>query len=110
LSKGVILLVQGSTYYYKGLYVATSVKIDEELKERIQHLAEARQRSPHWIMCEAIRDYVDREEVRENFKQEALDSWASYKETGQHLTGEETRAWLAKWGTEHESSAPACHE
>ena len=58
--------------------MATSVKIDEELKGRIQHLAETRQRSAHWIMREAIREYVEREEARESFRQEALTSWKAY--------------------------------
>ena len=30
--------------------MATSIKIDDELKARIQSLAEQRQRSAHWIM------------------------------------------------------------
>ena len=45
--------------------MATSVKIDDELKSRIHRLAETRQRTAHWIMREAIRDYVEREEARE---------------------------------------------
>ena len=36
--------------------MATSVKLDDELKNRIQHLAKVRHRSAHWIMREAIRD------------------------------------------------------
>jgi len=55
--------------------MATTVKLDDKLKSRIQHLADLRHRSAHWIMCEAIRDYVDREEAREDFKREALASW-----------------------------------
>ena len=47
--------------------MATSVKLDDDLKSRIQHLAETRNRSAHWIMREAIRDYVEREEARESF-------------------------------------------
>lgn len=53
-------------------------------------------------MLEAIQQYVDREE--------ALASWASYKETGRHLTGEEVRAWLDTWGTDAEGPVPECHE
>jgi len=90
--------------------MATSVKLDDELKSRIQLLADARQRSAHWIMREAIRDYVEREEARESFKQEALASWAAYQETGQHLTGQEVRDWLNTWGTDKETEIPACHE
>ena len=90
--------------------MATSVKLDDDLNDRIQHLADARHRSAHWIMCKAIRDYVEREEARESFKQDALKSWTAYQETGQHLTGQEARDWLATWGTDREMELPECHE
>ena len=88
--------------------MATSVKLDDDLKSRIQRLADARHRSAHWIMREAIRSYVEREEARENFKQEALASWTAYQETGQHLTGKEVRDWLSTWGTDNETKIPPC--
>jgi len=90
--------------------MATTLKIDDTLKGRVQHLAALRCRSSHWIMLEAIRQYVEREEARESFKQEALASWAAYKETGLHLTGQEVRAWLNTWGTDNERAVPECHE
>ncbi|HEX7643075.1 MAG TPA: CopG family ribbon-helix-helix protein [Burkholderiaceae bacterium] len=90
--------------------MATSIKIDDDLKARVQRLAGLRDRSPHWIMREAISQYVAREEARESFKQEALASWAEFQETGRHLTGQEARAWLNTWGTEDEAGIPDCHE
>ncbi len=90
--------------------MATSIKIDDDLKARVQHLAGLRRRSAHWIMREAIEQYVKREEARENFKQEALASWAAYQETGLHLTGQEVRAWLNTWGTDDDKAVPECHE
>lgn len=90
--------------------MATSIKIDDDLKKRIQCLAKARERSAHWIMREALRDYVEREEARESFKQEALASWEAYQETGQHLSGEEVRSWLSTWGTDKENGPPECLE
>lgn len=90
--------------------MATSIKIDDELKERIEHLANLRQRSAHWIMREAIAEYVTREEARESFKQEALASWIAYQETGRHLTGEEVRTALNNWGSDGETELPECHE
>jgi predicted transcriptional regulator len=90
--------------------MATSLKIDDTLKRRVQHLAGQRRRSPHWIMLEAIREYVEREEARESFKQEALASWAAYQETGRHLTGQEVRDWLSTWCTEDDRAAPECHK
>lgn len=90
--------------------MATSLKIDDALKNRVQHLASQRRRSPHWIMLEAIQQYVEREEARESFKQEALASWASYQDTGRHLSGQEARAWLNNWGTDDDGAAPECHK
>lgn len=90
--------------------MATSVKIDDELKGRVQNLADLRHRSAHWIMREAIAQYVEREEARESFRQEALASWTTYQETGRHLSGQEVRTWLNTWGTETEAGQPECHE
>jgi len=90
--------------------MAASLKLDDDLKSRIQHLAYARHRSADWIMREAIREYVEREEAREGFKQEALASWTAYKETGRHLTGQEVRNWLNTWGTDEEKEIPPCHK
>ncbi len=90
--------------------MATSIKIDDELKARIRKLAERRQRSSHWIMREAIAQYVEREEMRDGFRREAYESWKSYQETGRHLTQDEVRSWLASWGTDEEAEPPECHE
>jgi predicted transcriptional regulator len=88
----------------------TTLKLDGALKERVRQLAQSRQRTPHWIMREAIAVYVQREEAREAFHREALESWRAYRETGDHLTGAEVDAWLSRWGSDDEAEAPACHE
>lgn len=90
--------------------MATSLKLNEELKVKVQHLAALKNRTAHWIMCEAIRNYIDKETTQERFKQEALRSWENYQETNLHLTGEETQDWLSTWGTDKEVEMPKCHE
>ncbi|WP_079210886.1 CopG family ribbon-helix-helix protein [Brucella pituitosa] len=87
----------------------TSVKLDDELKGRVQLLAASRRRTPHWIMREAIAEYVEREEKRESFKREALEAWEDYQRTGLHLTGEEVDEWLAKLEAGEDAEMPACH-
>ena len=89
--------------------MATSLKIDDTLRGRIQHLANQRRRSPHWIMLEAIHQYVEREEKREALKQEALRAWEAYQRTGLHLTHEEVDAWLAKLEAGEDAELPKCH-
>lgn len=88
---------------------ATSLKLDDELKGRVRHLAEARRRSSHWIMREAIAQYVEREEKREAFKQDAIGAWEAYQRTGLHLTLEEADAWLAKLEAGEDAALPPCH-
>ena len=88
---------------------ATSIKLDDELKGRVQHLAEARRRSAHWIMREAIAQYVEREEKREAFKQDALRAWEDYRQTGLHLTLEEADAWMARLEAGEDAELPECH-
>ena len=90
--------------------MAISVKIDDELKSRVQHLAGLRQRSAHWIMREAIAQYVAREEARESFRQDAREAWTEFQETGRHLTGQEVQDWLRTWGTDAETDLPECHD
>ena len=93
------------------MIMASSVKLDDDLKARIQSVAASRRRSAHWVMREAIEQYVQREEARLGFQREAEASWAAYGADGLHLTGDETRTWLATWGTADEADAPPqCHE
>ena len=54
------------------------VKLDPELREPLRRLAEVRRRTPHWLMREAIAQYVAREEVREQLRDDALAAWAEY--------------------------------
>lgn len=90
--------------------MATSLKIDDGLKSRVQQIAAQQRRSAHWIMLEAIQQYVEREEARESFRQEALASWKAFEETGRHMTGDDVRTWLNSWGTDDEKAMPACRD
>lgn len=86
-----------------------AVKIDADTKERVKRLAAARHRSPHWLMREAITQYVEREEKREAFRQAGVAAWNEYQATGLHLTAEEADAWLAKLQAGKEVEPPECH-
>ena len=87
----------------------TSLKLDPDLKQRVQQLAQARRRTPHWIMREAVEQYVSREEKREQFRQDALAAWNNYQATGLHATAEEADGWLAKLEAGEDAEAPECH-
>lgn len=78
------------------------------MKERVQKLAASRRRSLHWIMREAVEQYVLREEKRERLRQDALAAWAHFQATGQHATAEEADSWLAQLEAGKDATPPEC--
>ncbi len=87
-----------------------AIKIDEDTRARLKRLADARHRTSHWLMREAITQYVDREEKREAFRQDTLKAWEDYRSSGAHLTAEEADAWLAQLEQGNDIEPPACHD
>jgi predicted transcriptional regulator len=87
----------------------TSLKLDSAMKERVHRLASARRRSPHWLMREAVEQYVEREEKREQLRQDALAAWSGYQTTGLHVTAREADAWMARLEAGKRAVIPKCH-
>lgn len=87
----------------------TSLKLEPETRRRIQQLAAAQRRTPHWLMREAIEQYLQREEYIQKSRQEALTAWVNYQATGRHLTAEEADSWLARLEAGENVAAPECH-
>ena len=86
-----------------------AVKLEQDIRERIKRLAAARHRSTHWMMREAIQQYIEREEKLETFRQDGIRAWNDYQTTGLHVTREEADAWLGKLETGQDVEPPECH-
>ena len=86
-----------------------AIKIDEDIKARVKRLADARQRTSHWLMREAIVQYVDREEKREAFRQDALKTWIDFRENGLHVTADEADAWMGQLEQGNDVEPPHAH-
>ncbi len=84
-----------------------AVKLDSGIRERLQALGQAKRRSPHWLMVEAIRLYVEREEEIERARAETRERLARYDATGEYIADEDVQAWLKTWGTPSEQHPPA---
>ncbi|WP_276507974.1 CopG family ribbon-helix-helix protein [Herbaspirillum seropedicae] len=74
-----------------------AIKLDDDMKTRVRRLAEARQRTSHWLM-------------REAFCQETLKAWEDFQANGLHVTAGEADAWLAQLEQGNDIGPPACHE
>jgi predicted transcriptional regulator len=87
---------------------ATSAKLDTKTKKRFQRLAELCRRSPHWVMCEEVEQYVEREEKDEKFRQDALAAWTNYQAIPLYITAGEADNWLAKLEAGKDAPPPTC--
>jgi predicted transcriptional regulator len=85
-----------------------AIKIDEDTKVRVKPSADARQRTPQWLMREAITQYVYREEKCEAFRQDSLQAWNAFRASGQHMTAEQADAWMAQLERGVDVDRPAC--
>lgn len=92
-----------------GIAVAISIDPPEDLNLRVQHLADARRLTPRRVLQEAVEQYVEREEKREAFGQDAAEAWSHYERTGLHVTGDEVEAWLLKLEAGEDAEPPTCH-
>ena len=89
--------------------VSTSIKLDPNMKDRVQRVADSMRRTPHWVMKEAVEKYIADAERREAWERDSLEALKELDETGLHVTGDEVIAWLESWGTDDEKPAPECH-
>jgi len=86
-----------------------TVKLDPADRDRIATLATLKKRTPHYLMKEAILDYVKKEEARQNFIQAAETSFEHYKETGLHILLDEFSIWVDDVQQNPGVPVPACH-
>lgn len=70
------------------------IKLDIRTQERLQALAQIRDRSPHYLMKAAIENFLDREEAYEREKQEDKERYERYQLTGEAVSGQKATAWL----------------
>lgn len=83
-----------------------AVKLDDETLGRLKALGKARKRSPNWLMKEAIRQFLEREEEAEHIRQDTLERWKRYEANGETVDHEAVDAWLETWGTDREGKCP----
>lgn len=83
------------------------VKLEMDIKQRLDRLGALKHRSPHWLMKAAIARYLEEEEYNEQIKQETLSRWKE-AENGKVVSHQAVLQWLDTWGTDEESDRPVC--
>lgn len=86
-------------------HIPKVIKLEPDIKNRLDKLSELKQRKPHWLMKEAIVRYLIQEEYNEQLKQETLNRWQE-AESGKIVSNKAVMDWLNTWGTENEKDRP----
>lgn len=85
--------------------IAVTVKLEQETKHRLQKLGRLKQRSTHWLMKQAINQYVEEKEQEEITKQDTIQRWREV-EKGMIFQNDEVVEWLDSWGQDNEKDRP----
>lgn len=83
----------------------TSVRMPDELLEKLEQAAEKLRRSKGWIINDAVKEYLSREERKAEMLEETRQALADIK-AGRVVNGEEVMEWLEGWGTDAEKAPP----
>jgi predicted transcriptional regulator len=83
----------------------TSFRLDDDLQEKLETTANRTKRSKGWIINDALRRYIEQEELKERILAETQEALADI-EAGRVVSGEEVMKWLETWGTAVETKAP----
>jgi predicted transcriptional regulator len=70
------------------------IKLDDSIRARLNALGKLKQRTPHWLMRQAIERFLDVEERYERERQEDLERWERYQMTGRSVPHSEAGNWL----------------
>ena len=79
----------------------TSVRMPDELLNQLDQAAERLRRSKGWIINDAVKEYLAREERKAQMLKETREALADIK-AGRIVDGTEIMDWLDTWDTDME--------
>ena len=87
----------------------TSVRLQPELEERLATAAGNLHRSKSWIINQAVREFLEKQQLEQQRWQETLEAIASV-ERGDTVSASAVHAWLGSWGTDDELPVPKAEQ
>jgi len=83
----------------------TSVRMPDDLLQRLDATATRLRRSKGWIINDAVREYLEREDLRLRRDEQTREALAEL-DAGQVVDGDEVLAWIDSWGSDKEVEPP----
>ena len=83
----------------------TSVRLQPDVEQQLESVAERMQRTRSWVINEAVREYAARQDLEQVRWQQTLEAMESVA-AGRVISGDAVHAWMRSWGTEEETAPP----
>ena len=83
----------------------TSVRLQSDLETQLNTLAQNFHRSKNWLINQAIREYIEKNQQETKRWEETLIALESVKK-GQVFPEKDVATWLESWGTDTELKTP----
>ena len=87
----------------------TTVRLQPEVEESLEAMAGRLHRTKSWLINQALREYIQRQEQEQLRWQETVQAMESVAR-GDVVSGEAVHAWLRSWGTSSELQPPKVSE
>lgn len=71
-----------------------TLRISEDIKARLAAAAQDDDRTPHYIALKALKDYLEKDEIRRREIAITEERLRQYELTGKYVSGDEVRAWV----------------
>ncbi len=86
-----------------------SIKLEADQKDLLTQIAKEKDRSVHYLLLQAVKEYIEREQARMSFYEDGRKAVEHFNQTGLHVTQDEMRAWADSLGSHQELPSPVCH-
>jgi len=86
--------------------ITLSVRVPAELRDQLEHLAEATGRTKSFLAVEALRSYLEIQAWQVQAIQMAIEEADSGK--AKFASHEQVTAWLNNWGTDNDREVLEC--
>ncbi len=83
----------------------TSIRLKAELEGSLETLAEKLQRSKNWLINQAIKEFIEKNDQEAKRWQDTLIAINSVN-NGQTVSADKVQDWLESWGDENELKSP----
>ncbi len=83
----------------------TSIRLQPEVESGLEAMSDKLHRSKNWLINQAIREFVARQELEQSRWKETLTAMESVAH-GRVVSGQAVHSWLESWGTSNELPPP----